>query len=282
MSVLTLYAVWKTNVTFDANGGVLAGGVTDAERAVVGQASATIPYNVNQIASTGLSGSRTNYTYVLWNTRPDGTGTNIDDFGRISGPTTFYAIYYQSDYYYTGYEQVFAAPVTGWYRVQLWGAQGGNDSCVGGKGAYVSGELHVDAGTRLYVYVGAPGASNTHGSGAGYNGGGNSGANTGGISGSGGGATDIRITSGDWTAGLSSRIAVAAGGGGGGNHSAGGYGGALVGGSGGVGEELKHQLVREAVSDMVVLLRLTAAEAAVAGMAAVLLPEALLGEQEMM
>lgn len=235
VSVLTLYAVWKTNVTFDANGGVLAGGVTDAERAVVGQASATIPYNVNQIASTGLSGSRTNYTYVLWNTRPDGTGTNIDDFGRISGPTTFYAIYYQSDYYYTGYEQVFAAPVTGWYRVQLWGAQGGNDSCVGGKGAYVSGELHVDAGTRLYVYVGAPGASNTHGSGAGYNGGGNSGANTGGISGSGGGATDIRITSGDWTAGLSSRIAVAAGGGGGGNHSAGGYGGALVGGSGGVG-----------------------------------------------
>ena len=116
--------------------------------------------------------------------------------------------------------------------MQLWGAQGGSDaSNAGGKGAYVSGEVHVEAGTKLYVYVGAPGANNTHGSGAGYNGGGNSGADTGGTSGSGGGATDIRTTSGNWTQGLSSRIAVAAGGGGAGAHSGGGYGGALVGGN---------------------------------------------------
>lgn len=235
VSVLTLYANWKTNVTFDANGGTLAGGVTDAEKAVVGKASAAIPYSVNQTAATGLYGNRENFTYVLWNTKADGTGTNIEDYGKITGPVTFYAIYYQSDYYYTGYEQVFSVPVSGWYKVQLWGAEGGRDTHSGGKGAYVSGELHVTAGTKLYVYVGAPGASNTHGSGAGYNGGGNSGADSGGVSGSGGGATDIRITSGNWTAGLTSRIAVAAGGGGGGLYSAGGYGGALVGGSGGVG-----------------------------------------------
>ena len=235
VSVLTLYANWKTNVTFDANGGTLIGGVTDAEKTANGKASATIPYNVNQIASTGLSGSRTNFTYVLWNTKPDGTGVNIEDYGKITGPVTFYAVYYQSEYYYTGVPQTFQAPVDGWYRVQLWGAQGGNDTFSGGKGAYVSGEVHVEAGTELYVYVGAPGASNTHGSGAGYNGGGQSGADAGGVSGSGGGATDIRTVYGNWNQNLTSRIAVAAGGGGGGNHSAGGYGGAVVGGSGGVG-----------------------------------------------
>ena len=218
---LTLYANWKTNVTFDANGGTLAGGTTDAEKALAGKASGTIPYNVNQTIATGLTGNRKNYTYVLWNTKPDGTGTNIEDYGKVTGPVTFYAIYYQSEYYYTGTEQVFHTPVDGWYKVQLWGAKGGNDECGGGKGAYVSGEVHVSAGTKLYVYVGAPGANSTHGTGAGYNGGGNSGASSGGSSGSGGGATDIRTSSGNWTEGLSSRIAVAAGGGGGGGGAGG-------------------------------------------------------------
>ena len=151
-----------------------------------------------------------------------------------TGPVTFYAIYYQSEYYYTGTVQTFIAPVNGWYKVQLWGAQGGYDSPgtgQGGKGAYVGGEVHVNAGTKLYVYVGAPGANSTTGTGAGYNGGANSGGEHG-YSGSGGGATDIRISSGDWTDGLGSRIAVAAGGGGGGCNGNGGYGGALTGGNG--------------------------------------------------
>ena len=230
VSVLTLYANWKTNVTFDANGGTLAGGVTDAEKAVVGKASAAIPYSVNQTAATGLYGNRTNFTYVLWNTKADGTGTNIEDYGKITGPVTFYAIYYQSDYYYTGAPQTFRVPVTGWYKVQLWGAKGGNDTGTGGKGAYVSGEVHLEAGTNLYVYVGAPGRDNVTGTGAGYNGGANPGSS--GWSGAGGGATDIRTVYGNWNQNLNSRIAVAAGGGGGGANGNGGYGGALVGGSG--------------------------------------------------
>ena len=230
VSVLTLYANWKTNVTFDANGGTLAGGVTDAEKAVVGKASAAIPYSVNQTAATGLYGNRTNFTYVLWNTKADGTGTNIEDYGKITGPVIFYAIYYQSDYYYTGAPQTFRVPVTGWYKVQLWGAKGGNDTGTGGKGAYVSGEVHLEAGTNLYVYVGAPGRDNVTGTGAGYNGGANPGSS--GWSGAGGGATDIRTVYGNWNQNLNSRIAVAAGGGGGGANGNGGYGGALVGGSG--------------------------------------------------
>lgn len=241
ISVLTLYANWKTNVTFNANGGVLAGGATDAEKVLQGRTSGTIPYSVNQSASTGLTATKTNYLFVEWNTRSDGRGTTLEDYGRITGPVTFYAIYYQSDYTYTGSVQTFTAPVDGWYRVQLWGAKGGNDDTdhiwgdgndgIGGNGAYVTGEIHLTAGARLYVYVGQPGADNTTGTGAGWNGGGNPGSS--GWSGSGGGATDIRTVSGNWDQNLNYRIAVAAGGGGAGVRSHnGGYGGALIGGNG--------------------------------------------------
>ena len=229
---LTLYANWRVNVTFNANGGILSGGMSNAEKAIRGKASGDIVFSLNQVVATGLTGTKNNFHYVLWNTKADGTGTNLTSYGKVRGPVTFYAIYYQSEYYYTGSEQVFRAPVNGWYKVQLWGARGGDDTYSGANGAYVTGELHVTAGTSLYVYVGAPGRSGT-GSGAGYNGGANPGGS--GWSGSGGGATDIRTRSGAWTSSLGSRIAVAAGGGGGGQFGYGGYGGALTGGSGNPG-----------------------------------------------
>lgn len=232
---LTLYARWNTQVTFDANGGVLAGGTTPEEKALAGKVSGTLTMSLNQAVSTGLIGSRTNFTYVGWNTQADGMGTWIEDYGRITGPVTFYAIYYQSNYYYTGAPQTFRVPIDGWYEIQLWGAEGGDDAAgEGGRGAYVKGEVYMRRGSELYVYVGAPGLTGTHGSGAGYNGGGNSGASSGGQSGSGGGATDVRTVYGNWNQNLDTRIAVAAGGGGAGMHRAGGYGGALVGGSTGI------------------------------------------------
>lgn len=119
VSVLTLYANWKTNVTFDANGGTLAGGVTDAEKAVVGKASAEIPYSVNQTAATGLTANKANHVYVYWNTKPDGTGIRIENYGKITGPVTFYAVYYQSIYNYTGSYQVFKVPITGTYSIWM-------------------------------------------------------------------------------------------------------------------------------------------------------------------
>ena len=241
LNTLILYANWKTNVTFDANGGVLTGGAGTVEQGFVGKTSATIPFSKNQSITTGLTGTKTNYRFVTWNTKSDGTGEDISDYSRnhngCQGKVTFYAIYYKSDYRYTGDVQTFKAPVDGWYLVQLWGAKGGNDDYPGANGGYVSGEIRLYAGQSVYVYVGAPGADGTHGTGAGYNGGGQSGASAGGSSGSGGGASDIRLIGGAWDNyySLSSRILVAGGGGGGGCHSGGGVGGGLVGGNGGVG-----------------------------------------------
>ena len=39
---LTLYSNWRAQITFDANGGVLTGGATDAERALAGQSYGTL------------------------------------------------------------------------------------------------------------------------------------------------------------------------------------------------------------------------------------------------
>jgi len=40
---------------------------------------------------------------------------------------------------------------SGWYRIELWGAQGGNN---GGLGAYTSGIIKLNEGDILYFYVG--------------------------------------------------------------------------------------------------------------------------------
>ncbi len=134
---------------------------------------------------------------------------------------------------YSGGSQVFRSPRQGFYKVELWGAQGGG--ATGGKGGYTSGEINLKKGEKFYIYVG--GAGNSSGKG-GYNGGGDAGVlaakNDGG-----GGATDIRIVGGTWNDAISlnSRIMVAAGGGGAnangtntaGNGKTGGAGGGSIG-----------------------------------------------------
>lgn len=141
-------------------------------------------------------------------------------------------------YDYTGDFQTFVAPVSGNYKIELWGAQGGNgvvNENYGGKGAYTSGTLDLSNNKKIYVYIGGfPNSADING----YNGG--TASNSDSRYGSGGGATDIRLISGDWdnSTGLASRIMVAAGGGGGYSSTysdtnlTGGYGGSLQGGIG--------------------------------------------------
>jgi len=134
---------------------------------------------------------------------------------------------------YTGKYQLFVAPKSGKYSIQLWGAGGGTAQSTyakRGNGAYTYGEIDLKKNEKLYVYVGGRTTSTT----GGWNGGGD-GGNASGYSGrGGGGATDIRLTATSsvsiWNEfdSLKSRIMVAAGGGGGGyvNESNTGHGGA--------------------------------------------------------
>lgn len=112
--------------------------------------------------------------------------------------------------------------LAGTYKLEVWGAQGGNgiDSTGavvsnGGKGGYSYGELTLSNQTSAYVYVGGQGSSSTtEGSfiKGGENGGGAAGYMQGG---SGGGASDIRLKEDS----LYARVIVAGGGGGGFGYS---------------------------------------------------------------
>ena len=148
-------------------------------------------------------------------------------------------------------EQTMIVPEDGYYKVEVWGASGGNStgSYIGGYGGYSSGIVNLTKGTTLYVNVGGAGVgSGTTRAPGGYNGGGNGQGgycnhNSPRQGASGGGATHIALKSGilsaldDYKGTLdttndvyrSDDILIVAGGGGGGFD----YGGLGKGGSGG-------------------------------------------------
>ena len=125
---------------------------------------------------------------------------------------------------YTGEYQEFEAKDSGYYKMECYGAKGGYSridgsiGATGGNGGYTFGVIYLEKGEKLYVYVGGHGADAVVGKDAkgGYNGGGlgtwdHSDDEA---AGAGGGATDIRLISGEWNnfESLKSRIMVAAGG----------------------------------------------------------------------
>lgn len=155
---------------------------------------------------------------------------------------------------YTGSVQT-ATLAPGTYKLECWGAQGGNSNQSngtygnGGKGGYSTGILNVSTNTTIYITVGGQGQNgvlNTRTAG-GFNGGGDGyGTNNFGVGGGGGGASDISLTSPVFshssyfinnirdTNSLLSRIIVAGGGGSAGydvsnNAANGGAGGGTTG-----------------------------------------------------
>lgn len=220
---LTLYSRWNTQITFDAGeGGVIIGGSTDAELALAAQnvQRGSITYSLNQKFATGLSAKKQYHVLLDWNTEPDGTGISYQDVDTVTGPMTFYAVYYQNEFWYTGDYQVFTAPKSGYWQLEAWGSSGGygntTDTAIG-YGGYTKGVIWLEQGTTLYVYVGQKGQNSAQRE-ISYNGGAASpiGIDETHRGGGGGGATDFRLISGAWNDpdGLKSRILVAGGGGG--------------------------------------------------------------------
>ena len=149
-------------------------------------------------------------------------------------------VYYTYDYSYTGEQQIFTAPLDGYYKLEVWGAQGGTvTSYRGGYGGYSSGAVALKKGDKLYVNVGGAGqggAVSTNYTG-GYNGGGaTNGTGADHYHASGGGATHIAKVSGQLASiGVSKldQVLIVAGGGGGAYIHNAGTGYASIGGSGG-------------------------------------------------
>ncbi len=211
-------------------------------------------YTFHKVTCENLDTSTTNKIYKWDNENWKlnfiaSSTTNIDGefscqiYFKPTMPTATYSANSTSNPYST-----FTAPKTGLYKIELWGAKGGyantSTAYYGGYGAYTSGEIILNKGEEIYIYVGNEGQRVTGTTSAttaqdGYNSG-NQGtfyaSNS--THGGGGGATDVRLTSGDWdnTASLQSRIMVAAGGGGSSSHASapsysgtGGAGGGLTG-----------------------------------------------------
>ena len=150
------------------------------------------------------------------------------------------------DFDYTGTEQVFTAPVSGTYKLETWGAQGGDASETyrGGYGGYSYGSTYLKMNDIVYVNVGGAGVTTSDFESmvsGGYNGGGaaiNSNLKCSiYTSGSGGGATHISKQSGtlDTLENYKYDIFVVSGGGGGSsycnefNYGNGGHGGGYTG-----------------------------------------------------
>jgi hypothetical protein len=150
-----------------------------------------------------------------------------------------YGLSFIREYDYTGNIQSFTAPVTGTYKLEVWG--GGSNAAISdtktasqGKGGYATGTIHMSSEEELYICVGGAGATNngiTGGSG-GYNGGGTGGTGESYAGGSGGGgATHIATTNRGLLSNYSSykdEVLIVAGGSGGSaiNSSSGSGGGA--------------------------------------------------------
>lgn len=163
-----------------------------------------------------------------------------DNSGNVSSRQIAEFISKEYVFDYTGEQQIFTAPLDGYYKLETWGAQGGTvTSYRGGYGGYSSGTVALKKGDKLYVNVGGAGqggAVSTNYTG-GYNGGGaTNGTGADHYHASGGGATHIAKVSGQLASiGVSKldQVLIVAGGGGGAYIHNAGTGYASIGGSGG-------------------------------------------------
>ena len=113
-----------------------------------------------------------------------------------SGETVF-------NFDYTGAEQTFIAPVSGTYKLETWGAQGGDakNNYYGGYGGYSTGIIFLSNKQNIYINTGGAGYKDDDYNKStlalgGYNGGGNGCGWNDKLATSGGGATHIAIKSG--------------------------------------------------------------------------------------
>ena len=186
---------------------------------------------------------RDGYTFMGWKegSNPYAGTVNINPTNKknITMKAEWSLINYAKDFNYTGNEQTLVMPYTGYYKLEVWGAQGGGGEVVsgggytktagrGGYGAYAVGLSRLTKNSNLYINVGGQGkmcnltGAACPGSG-GYNGGGyawsNTLANGGQETSGGGGATHVATVSGllsNLESSKQSILIISAGGGGGG------------------------------------------------------------------
>ena len=231
------------NITFDEFNFSFDKNINEYDITVSNNITTATPH-ITKNANTTYEINKLNYLYV---------GVNkltilVKENGKIDETYTFNITREDREENATSFDykdspQTYTVPKSGYYKLEVWGASGGdyNTKYLGGKGGYSKGIVYLTEGQLLYVYTGGVGTAGTGVRTGGYNGGGNSsGRNVviGGkrlVTATGGGATDIRLVGGTWnnSDSLLSRIIVAGGGGSGASNNtyfgSGGAGGGISG-----------------------------------------------------
>lgn len=166
----------------------------------------------NYVQSTSNS-----YTFANVDANNDFKAYAVDASGKESGilsTSTDNSYVYNGLFEYSSGVQVVPIMQSGYYYLQVWGAQGGSynqTNAPGGAGGYAKGYIYLNAGDTLYVHTGGEGSYGTSNSETAVSGGGSNGGGAAGYrGGGGGGGTDIRVNQDD----LYARVIVAGGGGG--------------------------------------------------------------------
>lgn len=180
---------------------------------------------------TGMSAGVTTITATLEN------GQKATSKITVNQSTKGYILGDAIDFKYTGKIEEYKISKTGRYKLEVWGAEGGNGNAYNnkllpGKGGYSTGIVTLTAGTTIYIRVGGQGNVVTDNKNGvviegGFNGGGNNKSTQDWSVGSGGGASDIRIGHDTFY----TRVIVAGGGGASTSNKTNTYGGS--GGAGG-------------------------------------------------
>lgn len=133
-------------------------------------------YSLADLYEQGLSLSGTKpdegYVTIVEGSVTSGCLRYGEDYAKIENGKTSYAescsmIFFDevTVFAYTGSYETFTAPVSGNYKIQVWGAEGGKSVCNGslcgnpGKGGYAEGIINLNSGEKLYVYVGQQGSN---------------------------------------------------------------------------------------------------------------------------
>lgn len=202
--------------------------------------SPTMYYFSNDNGKTYVSSSSPSYTFNVENGKMyQFAAYSTDASGKTSSILKTEDFIFNGLYEYSNKIQDLNIPKTGYYLLEVWGAQGGgatnSSTQTGGYGGYSKGIVQLTEGDTLYIVTGGQGTNGTSTNiqTGGYNGGG-AGRYHGG---SGGGATHIATQSGLLSTLENNKdaILIVAGGGGGGastngsNCSDGGHGGGFEG-----------------------------------------------------
>lgn len=150
-------------------------------------------YNVESANFTLRNPTRSGYTFTGWSgTGISGTSTSVTVTKGSTGNRSYTAnwvatcTFTSKDFSYTGGVQSWTVPCDATYKLEVYGAQGGNSAAFansyvgrGGAGGYATGNVSLRTGTVLYIVIGGQGGtsptsgvSQSTGLYGGYNGGG--------------------------------------------------------------------------------------------------------------